>query len=88
MPHLSFTMTVLPVSSFRKGLGFTGTACRVKRTKHSNRSAADSGPPGNHTQKKTGQQQHLSFTMTVLPVSLFRKGLGFTGTACRVQQSA
>lgn len=27
MPHLSLTITDLPVSSFRKGLGFTGTVC-------------------------------------------------------------
>lgn len=28
---------------------------------------------------------HLSFTMTLFPVKLFRKGLGLTGTVCNIQ---
>jgi hypothetical protein len=28
IPHLSFTMTGFPVSSFKKGLGFTGIVCK------------------------------------------------------------
>lgn len=31
MPHLSFTMTCFPVSSLRKGLGLTGTDCKVMK---------------------------------------------------------
>lgn len=28
MPHFSFTIMILPVSSLRKGFGLTGTVCR------------------------------------------------------------
>jgi hypothetical protein len=41
MPHLSFTMTCLPVRSFRKGLGLTGTVCRQAESGHQRRR----GPP-------------------------------------------
>ena len=31
MPHFSFTIMILPVSSFRKGFGLTGTVCRPQQ---------------------------------------------------------
>jgi len=34
MPHFNLTTTILPVNSFKKGFGFTGTVCKNNHVRH------------------------------------------------------